>query len=715
MALDMNAAFRISAKVDGQQQLDRFNQSLKTAGQQGEASAGQIRNAMRTLPAQFTDIAVSLQGGMSPFTVLLQQGGQIRDQFGSVGAALRGIASLITPFSVAVAGAAAAVGGLAAAFVKGEAESVNFNRALAVTNNYAGQTADRFNAAARRVQESANVTAGAARELVQAVVASGRYGPASIDVVASAMGNLQRVTGLATKDVQQQFAGLSRGAADWAAEMNRTYNFLDVAQYRYIRRLEEAGDKEGAMREAAQALDRALAQREQNLGTLERAWKAVGDAAGGAWQAMLNIGREDTLGEQIATLERRLKNADDLRNLARSRGQNVPEESADLQAARAQLDALRETQRFQVRAADAAASRARANQQAIEDERKAEAERKKKTTERISEFDRLRQQLDDQMLATRDLGVAEKLVAEIQAGRYKELTKAQQDTLIARAREVDYAKLLKEQEDAQAKRAEEIARKRDQAANAEARQNEAAKQKWIDLIDPTNKYIRQLEEIRSLVNKGVLTPDQGMEAEFRVQEQISDQLDNLKTKGKDTFKELKDAVEGWGRQATDAFVNFAFGAKTSFGDLVSSILKDIARMMIQKNVTTPLFNAISGFNWGGLFGFADGGIMTGAGPAPLRKYANGGIANSPQVALYGEGSTPEAFVPLPDGRTIPVTLKGAGGGGAVYNITVPVTVEGGSPQVSEQSGAGALGKAIAAAVRAELINQRRPGGMLAAA
>jgi TP901 family phage tail tape measure protein/lambda family phage tail tape measure protein len=56
--------------------------------------------------------------------------------------------------------------------------------------------------------------------------------------------------------------------------------------------------------------------------------------------------------------------------------------------------------------------------------------------------------------------------------------------------------------------------------------------------------------------------------------------------------------------------------------------------------------------------FKDGGIMTSAGPAPLRRYADGGIATNPQLALFGEGDRPEAYVPLPDGRRIPVTMEG---------------------------------------------------------
>jgi len=54
--------------------------------------------------------------------------------------------------------------------------------------------------------------------------------------------------------------------------------------------------------------------------------------------------------------------------------------------------------------------------------------------------------------------------------------------------------------------------------------------------------------------------------------------------------------------------------------------------------------------------FADGGVMTAGGPLELHRYASGGVAHRPQLALFGEGRMPEAFVPLPDGRSIPVTV-----------------------------------------------------------
>ena len=176
--------------------------------------------------------------------------------------------------------------------------------------------------------------------------------------------------------------------------------------------------------------------------------------------------------------------------------------------------------------------------------------------------------------------------------------------------------------------------------------------------------------------------------------------------------------------------------------IAAGVLKDIARQLLQIMVIQPLTNSLSkgltsifggvgalggiGFAGGGaasgfgimpgmsFFGnlFADGGIMTSEGPLPLRTYASGGIANSPQLAMFGEGSMPEAYVPLPDGRRIPVAMKG-GGGGNITTVNVNVDASGSKVQGDASQGA-ALGRAVSQAVQAELIRQKRPGGLLAA-
>ena len=204
---------------------------------------------------------------------------------------------------------------------------------------------------------------------------------------------------------------------------------------------------------------------------------------------------------------------------------------------------------------------------------------------------------------------------------------------------------------------------------------------------------------------------------------------------------MRDALSNLSQQAfkgiEDALVSLVTTGTANFREFAVSILQETSRMIIQQLVLKSIMQAL-GFGGGGGGGFlagggggftqfnasgvdfnpaafsgtklfANGGIMTGDGPLPLNKYASGGIANSPQLAMFGEGSRPEAYVPLPDGRRIPVAMQGGGGGTAV---TVNVDASGSSVQGNNGQGA-ALGRAIAASVQAELVKQKRPGGLLA--
>ena len=189
---------------------------------------------------------------------------------------------------------------------------------------------------------------------------------------------------------------------------------------------------------------------------------------------------------------------------------------------------------------------------------------------------------------------------------------------------------------------------------------------------------------------------------------------------------LRDSVSGMTTQAfkglEDQLAALATTGKANFADFAQSIIADMSRIVIQQTIMRPLLSALGGLfpspsAAGGLgsFGFtipslmANGGIMTSMGAMPLRTYAGGGIASSPQMALFGEGSMNEAYVPLPDGRRIPVAMQGGGGG-----TSVVVNVDAKGTSVQGNGGRGdQLGKVLSAAVQAELIKQRRPGGLLA--
>jgi len=190
---------------------------------------------------------------------------------------------------------------------------------------------------------------------------------------------------------------------------------------------------------------------------------------------------------------------------------------------------------------------------------------------------------------------------------------------------------------------------------------------------------------------------------------IKDRLQEYYNSIKDIGGAIGDAVVGSLKGLEDQLTAFVTTGKANFNDLAASIIQDLSRIAIRAAIIKPITEAISSLFPG--FKFANGGIMTGDGPMPLKKYASGGIANSPQLALYGEGSRPEAFVPLPDGRRIPVAMQGGGGGST--NVTVNVDASGNASVQGDQAQAKQLGVAVSAAVQAELVKQQRPGGILA--
>jgi hypothetical protein len=194
-------------------------------------------------------------------------------------------------------------------------------------------------------------------------------------------------------------------------------------------------------------------------------------------------------------------------------------------------------------------------------------------------------------------------------------------------------------------------------------------------------------------------------------------------------------------QGFQKFFFDAFDGKIkTFKDVLVGVLdftKQIIAQMTAQMVATGIIRGISAIAGGG--GGSGLDISTTArGPAPemrfggimpMERYASGGITSRPQMAIFGEGAQSEAFVPLPDGRTIPVTMKFAGamptgqvaGGGPTMNtINIAIDVHPTGANERQQSGANAapnfaqLARDLSKLVEAKLIEEQRPGGLLAA-
>ena len=202
-------------------------------------------------------------------------------------------------------------------------------------------------------------------------------------------------------------------------------------------------------------------------------------------------------------------------------------------------------------------------------------------------------------------------------------------------------------------------------------------------------------------------------------------------RGVEALDEFNQVFEGLGDKLADgmtgAFMSIMDGTKSvkqAFGEMAKAIIADIMKMIIKLLIQKAIMAAM---------GMAEGGVATPDGPGMRyggivkpRGYRYGGYTEAPQMAAIGgvfKGPSAgypvimhgtEAVVPLPNGREIPVEMKG--GGGQNNNVTVNISMDNSGAANRTQSSNGQeanqLGNAVAAAVQRELQNQKRAGGIL---
>lgn len=286
--------------------LTGFRDDLGKTGQ----SAAQTAFAMRMIPAQMTDIIVGLSTGQSPFMVLMQQGGQLKDMFGGIGPAIKGVGGyvlgLINPFTLA----AAAVGVLGLAYYKGSQEQGEFYKSLTLNGNLVGKTTGQLADMAARVSVVANSTTGVTAATLNQIVSSGKVAAESLERVTTAVVEISEATGIATEKLVGDFNDIAADPVAAITKLNDQYHFLTLATYNQIKALQDEGNQQDAARVATDAYANAMQQRandiHQNLGILERAWDSLAKTAKGAWDAMLDIGREQTGTERISQIRKEL-------------------------------------------------------------------------------------------------------------------------------------------------------------------------------------------------------------------------------------------------------------------------------------------------------------------------------------------------------------------------------------------------------------------------
>jgi hypothetical protein len=215
-----------------------------------------------------------------------------------------------------------------------------------------------------------------------------------------------------------------------------------------------------------------------------------------------------------------------------------------------------------------------------------------------------------------------------------------------------------------------------------------ARKKYIDLIDPVQKYREELDEIDRLLGQGALTADQALEARWKVQEKITDATADTTEK----LKEQRDVARELGMTFTSAFEDAVIGGK-KFSDVLRGLGDDIARIILRKSITEPLANKASslldGFDFKKLFGFASGGSFT----------VGGSGSTDSQLVAFRATPGEEVSVRTP-------AQQGAGGG---VTIVQNISIDARSDQATIMA-AMVRAKEVA---KAEIMNSMRRGGAFA--
>ncbi|EOR8095201.1 phage tail tape measure protein, partial [Escherichia coli] len=405
------------------------------AAQKAGISVGQYKAAMRTLPAQFTDIATQLAGGQNPWLILLQQGGQVKDSFGGMIPMFRGLAGAISLPMVGVTSLAVATGALAYAWYQGDSTLSAFNKTLVLSGNQSGLTAERMLTLSRAGQ-AAGLTFNQAGESLAALVSAGVRGGEQFDAINQSVARFASASGVEVDKVAEAFGKLTTDPTSGLTAMARQFRNVTAEQIAYVAQLQRSGDEAGALQAAndiaTKGFDEQTRRLKENMGTLETWADKTGKAFKSMWDAILDIGRPESSADMLASAQKAFDEADKKWQWYQSRSQRRGKTAsfrANLQGAWDD----RENARLGLAAATLQSDMEKAGELAARDRAEREASQLKYTGEAQKAYERLLSPLEKYTARQEELN---------RALRDGKILQADYNTLMASAKK-DYESTLK--------------------------------------------------------------------------------------------------------------------------------------------------------------------------------------------------------------------------------------------------------------------------------
>ncbi|PTZ19392.1 phage tail tape measure protein [Pseudomonas aeruginosa] len=202
----------------------------------------------------------------------------------NAGGAASGVVGVLAPIGLL----AAAIGGLSVAYLAGQRQADDFNKAIISTGNASGLTAQQLTDMLGRLGKSGNFSE--ASEALLALVRSGRQVGSAFEDVARAATEMSAVTGRSAGDIATELAGAKGKVADLAAEYNRQYHFMNVDTFAQIEALERQGRSMDALKLLAGTLASEMSARNREIEVSTRgivkAWDDATKAVKRYWQEL---------------------------------------------------------------------------------------------------------------------------------------------------------------------------------------------------------------------------------------------------------------------------------------------------------------------------------------------------------------------------------------------------------------------------------------------
>ena len=646
------------------------------------------------LTYQTTDFFTQIASGQSPLIAALQQGGQLKDVMGGVGNMFRAIGSLITPFTVGMTAAAASVGALAYSFINADRESAAFRDNMILTGRFAGVTQAQVVALSEKLGTELNAGYSKANDVILALVSSGKFTSAVIDDMSKVILQFSKLSGVDAKEAAQKLMGAFDGTAASVRSLNSQYNFLTLEQYKQIVAFEKAGKAQEAIKLGVKAFSDSIDGQVRELGTLEKAWKAVGNAVTYVKDAILGIGRRSDQDDLM-------KLAKDIERISSDIGGtdtgSIANRSANkklLEQKMADYLALATKMQNDVTAAQIASDKKVADQKAITElakygpmlisknfeVEKAKADAAYKVAERSkTEIEKL--ELESQKkIADADLEMRQKNQQEDGRATAQNLEIYKSKVLAAETELAEKIKNLKakyaiaqfndEQAFIDANRLAIAAEENRRAALVVGAQNQTRELDFqrqslelkYQMIYATEREqkLAQISIEYARKRRDVEGQDPFVLKELDRQEAMAKMFVVMEESAKRT-QMVFDSVFG---NLTSAIDNFVKTGKLSMKDLARSIIQDLIAIQMKAALLRFLGGAFGNLGAASTYGTIPGSQQTNmlaAQDAGFGRRASGGSVTNNTPYLVGERG-PEVFVPSGSGTIIPNSQMGSMGG-----------------------------------------------------